>query len=63
LLGGVALLEGTAFARTNANWSNKLYHELQPTKPMPIKLRLIPYSVWANRGPSEMSVWLPLANP
>jgi len=24
-------------------------------------VKLIPYSVWQNRGPSEMSVWLPLA--
>jgi DUF1680 family protein len=63
LLGGVAVLEGTAHARTNANWSGQLYRELQPAKPTPIKLRLIPYSVWANRGPAEMSVWLPLAQP
>ncbi len=62
LLGGVAILEGQALARPNANWSSQLYRELQPTKPTPIKLRLIPYSVWANRGPSEMSVWLRQAN-
>ncbi|NUQ61142.1 MAG: hypothetical protein HUU20_01555 [Pirellulales bacterium] len=24
--------------------------------------RLIPYYAWANRGPSEMTVWIPLAN-
>lgn len=63
LLGGVAVIEGQALLRTNANWSGKLYRELQPTKPTPIKLRLMPYSVWANRGPGEMSVWLPLATP
>jgi DUF1680 family protein len=63
LLGGVAVLEGTAFARTNSNWNHELYRELHPSKLVPLKLRLIPYSVWANRGPSEMSVWLPLANP
>jgi DUF1680 family protein len=63
LLGGVAVIEGTALIRTNSNWSTQLYRELQPTKPMPIKLRLIPYFVWANRGPGEMSVWLPLARP
>ncbi|TAL03579.1 MAG: glycoside hydrolase family 127 protein [Verrucomicrobia bacterium] len=61
LLGGVVVLEGTAFARTNANWSGQLYRELKTSKPAPIKLRLIPYSVWANRGLGEMSVWLPLA--
>jgi DUF1680 family protein len=60
LLGGVVVLEGTTIARTNTNWSNQLYRPLQPNKPTPIKLRLIPYSLWANRGESEMSVWLPL---
>jgi len=63
LLGGVALIEGTALVRTNSNWSGQLYRELQPSKPTPIKLRLIPYSAWANRGPSQMSVWLPFASP
>jgi DUF1680 family protein len=63
LLGGVVVLEGVASARTNAGWNGQLYRELQPAKPALIKLRLIPYSVWANRGPSEMSVWLPLAKP
>ena len=60
LLGGVAVVEGIVLARTNSDWSGQLYRQLQPTKPTPIKLRLIPYSVWANRGASEMSVWLPL---
>jgi DUF1680 family protein len=63
LLGGVVVLEGTASARTNANWNNQLYREWQPTKLTSVKLRLIPYSVWANRGPSEMSVWLPRSIP
>ena len=25
-----------------------------------IKARFIPYYAWSNRGPSEMSVWLPV---
>jgi len=57
------VLEGQALARTNANWSGQLYRELHSSKPTAIKLRLIPYSVWANRGPSEMSVWLRLNLP
>lgn len=61
LLGGVAVLEGQALMRTNANWTGQLYRELRPPNSWPIKVRLIPYSVWANRGPGEMSVWLPLA--
>ncbi len=61
LLGGVVVLEGAALARTNSTWSGELYRELSQTTLTPIKLRLIPYSVWANRGAGEMSVWLPLA--
>ncbi|WP_286278544.1 hypothetical protein [Naasia aerilata] len=26
----------------------------------PTRLRMIPYHRWAERGPSEMRVWLPL---
>lgn len=63
LLDGVVVLEGSAWARTNNTWGNRLYRELKSAPPTPVKLRLIPYSVWANRGPAEMSVWLPLANP
>lgn len=61
LLGGVVVLEGAAMARTNSSWSGPLYRELRPPTPTPtpIKLRLIPYCVWANRGDGEMSVWLP----
>ena len=61
LLGGVVVLEGAAMARTNSRWSGPLYRELRPPTPTPtpIKLRLIPYCVWANRGDGEMSVWLP----
>jgi DUF1680 family protein len=61
LLGGVAVLEGTASARSHADWTGQLYREFQLTVPKPVKLQLIPYCVWANRGAGEMSVWLPLA--
>jgi uncharacterized protein len=59
LLGGTVVLEGPAMARTNSPWNGRLYRDLEPaTGTRPITLRLIPYSLWANRGPSEMSVWL-----
>ena len=63
LLGGAVVLEGTAVARANSPWPNQLYRQLQPATPSPIMLRLVPYALWANRGPAEMSVWLPLARP
>ena len=62
LLGGITLLEGSAVVHSNSNWQGQLYRPLQARPLQPIKLRLIPYSVWANRGPSEMSVWLRQSN-
>jgi len=61
LLDGVVVLEGSAFARPPVNWAGDLYQPVRPATLHPIWLRLIPYSVWDNRGPSEMSVWLPVA--
>ena len=60
MLGGVTILEGTAEAIEGRAWNDQLYREVsrQPTKEMPVKL--IPYFTWANRGKSEMSVWLPV---
>jgi hypothetical protein len=62
LLGGVVVVEGRALARRTPDWDGRLYREVQPAAPVPIPLRLVPYSFWANRGPSEMSVWLPRWN-
>ncbi len=58
LLAGVVVVEGQAIAVTNRSWAEELYRELRPVQKTPIRVRLIPYSVWANRGRSEMSVWL-----
>jgi len=61
LLGGVVVLEGKAVSHTPANWSGKLYREFRPDDFKPVNVKFIPYSVWQNRGPSEMTVWFPLA--
>jgi DUF1680 family protein len=62
LLDGIVVLEGRVFARPDENWSGKLYREFQAADLKPISVKFIPYSVWQNRGSSEMSVWLPRAN-
>jgi DUF1680 family protein len=60
-LGGVGVLEGRASARPGGDWSRALYRELDATAvATPVDLRLIPYYAWGNRGPSEMTVWMPL---
>jgi DUF1680 family protein len=38
---------------------NQLYREASPATAQNIPLKLIPYFAWANRGDTEMSVWLP----
>lgn len=61
LLDGIVVLEGKALARPEEDWKGTLYRELEPEKFKSINVRFIPYCVWQNRGPSEMSVWLPRA--
>ena len=59
LLGGVTVLETKAVVAPTAGQPGTLYRKAtaQPSRGAP--LRLIPYYAWANRGPSQMCVWLP----
>lgn len=61
LLGGVVVLDCKPLARREENWRGRLYRDFAPSGLEPINVKFIPYFVWQNRGPSEMSVWLPLA--
>ena len=61
LLDGVVVLDGKALVRTRQEWTGQLYREFRPPETRQINLHLIPYSVWDNRGPSEMTVWMPLS--
>ncbi|MGD8238192.1 MAG: glycoside hydrolase family 127 protein [Armatimonadota bacterium] len=57
---GIRMLEGTGLYRREPAWGDALYRTL-PASPMePIRLRMLPYFAWANRGPSAMAVWHPL---
>lgn len=59
LLGGVVVLDGEA-RRISQEFNGAIYRQYEPTQGEPIKIRLVPYYAWCNRGESEMSVWLPL---
>ena len=61
LLDGIVVLDGKVLTRQPAAWSGGLYREFKPADFKPLRVQFIPYSVWQNRGRSEMSVWLPLA--
>ena len=60
LLNGVTVLEGQARLVRSGEWAGLLYRTLQPQKSETVNLRLIPYYAWANRGVSEMTVWMPV---
>jgi len=57
---GIRVLEGEGLCRGEPPWGSDLYREVGRRRLRPIPLRLIPYFAWANRGPSPMTVWLPL---
>ena len=57
--GNVMALTGEAKILQSTNWKNTLYKEVN-TKSIPIKIKLIPYYAWANRGQTDMTVWMPL---
>jgi DUF1680 family protein len=61
LLGGVTVLEGAAVTATDQAWGDELYREVKSAAAKPVQVKLIPYFAWANRGKSEMTVWLPKA--
>jgi len=60
LLGGVTVLEGEARRVHKDERSDKLYRKFSDGSLEPVKIALIPYFAWANRGSSEMTVWMPL---
>jgi DUF1680 family protein len=57
--GRVNALEGQVLQLNNNNWNNKLYRTLN-TSAKPVTVQLIPYYAWANRGQTDMRVWLPV---
>jgi DUF1680 family protein len=60
---GMTLLKATAtWRREDRGFDAPLYREVPDQTPQETEITLIPYFAWANRGASEMSVWLPLAS-
>ncbi|MBS1512889.1 MAG: glycoside hydrolase family 127 protein [Bacteroidetes bacterium] len=57
--GKVMALQTTAMVKTKEDWNDRLYQKLN-TEIKPKTIRLIPYYAWANRGQSDMTVWMPV---
>ncbi|HOQ29738.1 MAG TPA: tyrosine-type recombinase/integrase, partial [Armatimonadota bacterium] len=59
LLGGITTLESEAIRVPEGDWRGRLYRPLQRQSER-VPIRLVPYYAWANRGVSEMTVWMPV---
>ena len=57
LLEGVGVIEADGF-RTVVSGQGGLYGKSGEVVTEPVKIRMIPYYAWANRGRNEMRVWL-----
>jgi DUF1680 family protein len=54
-------LEGYALIAPNSSWKGKLYREMTPVSGKKVKITMIPYYAWDNRGSDvDMTVWLPV---
>ncbi|TWT77586.1 Non-reducing end beta-L-arabinofuranosidase [Posidoniimonas polymericola] len=58
LLGGVTTITTDLLQRDQQAWSS-LYRPASADPGERVKAKLVPYYAWGNRGPGEMSVWLP----
>jgi DUF1680 family protein len=58
-LGGVVVIETDAENNPSKDWQGQLYRPLDSQRERTERIMLTPYFAWANRGPAEMSVWLP----
>ncbi|MFQ6130513.1 MAG: glycoside hydrolase family 127 protein [Armatimonadota bacterium] len=57
LLGGVVVLRGAARRVVGGSWADELYRRAAVTEQTTIKA--VPYCVWDNREPGQMTVWMP----
>ncbi len=64
LLGGTVVIEADGELREDGGWAGTAWATLgeEPADATrQVTLTAIPYYLWANRGPSSMRVWIPLA--
>ena len=55
----MAALTGEVLYLSDDEWQDTLYREVRQGE-RKIRVRLIPYYAFGNRGHSEMTVWMPL---
>jgi hypothetical protein len=60
VLSGATVLDGEGRLIQSRDWTDRLYQHWEPATEQRIPITLIPYYTWANRGISQMTVWLPI---
>jgi len=59
LLGGCTVLKGKAAQRRAQDWKRGLYEPVRDAPARPVHITAVPYCLWGNRQPGDMTVWLP----
>ena len=63
LLPGLTTLKAKIqLSESSDRWNDLLYRPLQHPNIRTVEAQFIPYFAWDNRGPSEMTVWLPITS-
>ncbi len=55
----IMALSGHALLRQDTGWQHTLYRQAAVDDTKPVKVTLIPYYAWGNRGNADMTVWVP----
>ena len=55
----IVVLDGTARLANEDSWKNTLYRPVEKSDKT-VRITLIPYYAWGNRGKMDMTVWMPL---
>jgi DUF1680 family protein len=58
LLGGTVVIEGGASRTEERSWDDSALYAGAPARRRPVRIRAVPYALWANRGRGEMTVWI-----
>jgi DUF1680 family protein len=59
-LGGVTILVTEACRVIDPTATDRLYSDYRALTTENVTIKMIPYYAWANRGVSEMAVWIPI---
>ena len=58
LLGGTVVIKGKAFRTDESRWGDAVLYASRETPKRPVEIKAVPYCLWCNREPGEMTVWI-----